>query len=315
MLPVRVPLPGIRASIPAMAVELTIEEGRWSPRRLRGFLEGWLPHAPIRVLGAGPWQGGRGGVWTWMFGEGSTRGCSLRLRTSLVKAGVVSVRLNTLASRADWTLAHGLVRGLLKAGGGRAVGADDRVLRAEDFSESTVAGEAAARLRDDTAQIARALQSGEPFAALPTPAFSLIVTAAMLPKESQSARMAIALEEHLREMAARYFEADAVAPLQLPDATSLSVWTRGDALMYFVHHVGVQHGETPNEGVVLQAPRALEIFGDRLEVVSAEADRFYVPAIRPGTARDDELIKTLVSAGQPLPAFMERYRQRQASPF
>lgn len=298
-----------------MAVELTLEEGRWSPRRLRGFLEGWMPHAPLRVLGSGPWQAGRAGVWTWLFCEGSTRGCSLRFKPSLVKAGVITIRLNTLASRADWTMAYGLARGLLKAGGGRALGPDRRVMRAEDFSDSSVNGEASARLRDDASGVARALTSGEPFAALPNPNFSLVLTAAMLPQEKDPARMAIALEEHLRTMAARYQEADAVAPLQLPDATSLSVWTKRASLMYFVHHVGIQAGDTPEKGVVLQAPRALEIFGDRLEVVSEYADRFYVPQAFPGNAADEALLKQLVAAGQPLPAFMERYRQREASMF
>jgi len=297
-----------------MSIELKIEEGRWSPRRLRGFLDDWHQRAPVRVLATTGWQTSLSGSWTWLFGEGSTRGCSLRYKPSLVKSATLFVRLNTMASRADWMLAHALARDLVKTAGGRALGADDRVLRAEDLSESNVAAEAMARIRVDAASIARALRGGQPFAALPTPRFSLILTASMLPQEDDPADLGGLLEEHLAGMAARYAEAEDVKPLQLPDGSMLSVWSGRPALVHLVHHFGVQHGGTPEEGVVLPAAKAIEILGSRLEVVSPDADRFYVPELHP--ASDGALLQQLLAAGQPVPAFLGRYRQqRQASPF
>ncbi len=298
-----------------MSVELTIQEGRWSPSRLRGFLEGWLPHAPVRVLGGMPWQSSRVGTWTWLFGEGSVRGCSLRLKTSLMKAGTLHIRLNMMASRSDWSLAHGLARGLLKAGGGRALSPDGRVLRAEDLSDSAVATEALVKMREDVMALQSKLAGGAPYAALPTPAFSLIVTPRMLPAENDAARAAIALEEHLREMAARYQAAEPVTAMLLPDRSTLSVWERDEALMYFRDHVGVQRGSDADEGVVVPAAKAVSIFGSRLEMVSEERDRYYVPALVPGTAADEKLLADLAAAGEPLPQFMARFQEQQANIF
>jgi len=298
-----------------MPFELTIQEGRWSLRRLGAFLEAWGERESPRVLRTTPWATSRTGARVHLFAEGSTRGCSLRLKTSLVKGSGLVLRLGALASRADGALAFALARGLLKAGGGRAVGPDGRVLRAEDMSEASVLAAARARFRSDLGAVRRELERGSPFAALPCPHFSLILTAAMLPPEGDADRSAGITEGHLQQMAARYVAAEVVAPLRLPDGTTLSVWGRNAALLFLVNHLGVQHEGHDSGGFVVPVAQAIQLLGTRPELVSERRDRFYLPALLPGKAEDQALVTALEAAGEPLETFMARYQKREESIF
>ncbi len=298
-----------------MPFTVTIQEGRWSLRRLSGFLESWRPPSPVRILHTSPWVTSRTSALLRLVAEGSTRGCSLRFKASLVKGSALVLRLASLASRADGALAFELARALLKAGGGRALGPDGRVLRPEDMSAAAVAQATSTRFREDLAAVRRELERGAPFAALSCGPFSLILTAAMLPSQGDAARAASILEAHLQAMAARYVAAEEVAPLHLPDGTTLSVWGRNAALLYLVDHLGVTQGTDAEGGFVVPVGKAVPIFASRLDMVSEHRDRFYLPALLPGRPEDQALLTALQAVGEPLPTFMARYQRREESVF
>jgi hypothetical protein len=290
-----------------MAFEFHIREGRWSNRRLRAFLDAWLERAPVPILERERWSRGAAGPGTWIFAEGSTRGCSLDLEAAMLQKRGVRVRLNVMASRTDWHVAQALVRDLLDAGGGRVVGAQDAPIDPQVLREPEASAEAHAHLEQDAEALAEKLGSGRPFAALPCPAFSLIVTPGMLGTDEAPALMALALEERLVEMAARYQRAERVAVMRLPDASTLSVWGQGEAIVYLTQYIGVSFGEAPDDGVVVRGRDLMELLGDRVEVVSENQDRFYLRALEPGSAKDGEVLARLAQAGQPMGEWLARF--------
>ena len=219
-----------------MASTYTITPARWNPRKLDALLDTWAPRAPVPLLARQPWSRLPAGQWTWLFPEGGVRGCSLLLMPGVLQARGLQVRLNLMAGRADWTLAHALLRALLDAGGGTLTGPNDAPVRIEDLREPEAGTEALARVRADAQGVARPLREGKPYVALPNPDFTLFVTKELLPKERDETRFAMGLEEELSVMAARYASAAPVPVLQLPDGSGLSVWSQDAALLYLTHY-------------------------------------------------------------------------------
>lgn len=294
-----------------MSVELTLREGRWNLRALRGFLETWASRAPLRVLEMTPWEANASGAWMWTFGEGSTRGFSVRRARTLLSGGALVVRLGLLASRSDWILAYDLLRALLRDRGGRLMGADERVLRPEDLGEGGALDEGLSRLRQDASDLRRELQGRDGFAALPNPGFSLILTPALLPEETDPALFAQAVEAQLVDMATRYQRAEHVAAMDLPDGSSIAVWPQDESLMPLAHYIGVRLGDGADESVVLRGTDAITLLGDRVELVSEQRDLFYLPALDPSNAADLDLRERLSAQGTPLPMFLEQFRKSQ----
>lgn len=290
-----------------MSAEFHIPDGSWSVRRLRTFAEEWVPKAPVPLLFAQPWTRGAKGPGTWFFGEGSIRGCSLQLDADLLKTRSLRVRLNAMASRADWQIGHALLRALVEAGGGTVTGPDGERVPPDELQEPAASNTAMARLRDDAEELAKALHQDGTYAALPNPLFSLIVTAELLPAEDDPTNFALALEEELALMAARYIGAEVVDLVTLPDGSSFSMWARQDALAFAAHFFGVGSPSEEDEAVVLPGPRLLELMGDRLEVVSEEQDRFYLPALDPADPEDAAMLEAVEAEGQPLQAWLAQY--------
>jgi len=292
-----------------MAVELTLQNGRWSGRALKQFLEAWAPKSPIPLLTWMPWQASAKGLRTWVFAEGSTRGVFLTRRLSLTRGAPVTVRLNAMASPADWTVAYALLRALRQGRGGRVEGSDGRVLRAEHLSDTEAVGDGLMRLREDAREIADNLLRGERYAIFPNPEFSLVVTAAMLPRENDAARFAMGFEELLRTMAQRYQRAAFVSAATLPDGRSLAVWSMDDALLPWADHIGIRQGEEAQDGVVLPATQAMSLLGKRLEVVSEAQDRYYLPAFDLGDPAERALHDKVMKAGTPIAEFLARFQR------
>jgi hypothetical protein len=293
-----------------MAVEFTLQNGRWSAGALKKLLESWAPTCPIPLRLRAPWSATAGVLRTWIFGEGSTRGVHIVRRMSVVKGATLHVRLGAMSSRADWTIAFAFLRTLLNARGGRVLAPDGQVMRPEHLGEEDAANGAHARMYEDAQEILAALQRGERYALLPTPGFDLLVTEAMIPKESDPARLALALDELLREMAGRYQQATVVPSATLPSGQSLSLWSSDGALLTWADFIGVRPGPDAEEGVVLSSAAALQLLGTRLEVVSESLDRFYLPALDPANAADRVLEAEIQKAGTPIRTFLAQF-QRQ----
>ena len=293
-----------------MAIELTLQNGRWSGRALKQFLEAWAPKSPLPLLTWMPWQATPRGMRTWIFAEGSTRGVFLTRRMSLLKGAPVTVRLNAMASPADWTVGYALLRALLQGRGGRVEGPDGRILRPEHLTDAEAVGDCLVQMRKDAGEVSDTLQRGERYAVFPNPEFSLVVTEAMLPRETDPARSALAFEDLLREMAARYQRAGFEPPATLPDGRSLAIWSMGEALLPWADHIGVRQGEEAQDGVVLPAAQAMTLLGDRLEVVSEAQDLYYIPAIDPGDPADRALMASLTKAGTPIADFLARFERQ-----
>ncbi len=289
-----------------MSYEFHLREGRWSARRLRAFVEAWKP--PVPIFTQMPWTRSRKGPATWFFGEGSVRGCTLQLDADLLKARSLRVRLNLMASRADWQLGQSLVRELLAAGGGEAYGPGDQVIASDALQEPAAGADALAQLRTDAAELAGSLKSDRTYAALPNPAFSLIVTKELLPAETDQTNFALALEEELALMAARYQRSEPVERVQLPDGSSFSIFPDVDALAYAsqFYAVPVANGDGL-EQYVLPGPRFFELMGERLEVVSEKQDRFYFPALDFQNTDDAKVLTTITKEGQPFEAWLTRF--------
>ena len=307
MRPVAPPRPRIRLVSAPMAFEFHITEARWSNRRLRAFFDAWLPKVPVPLLGRTRWQRGATGPGTWLFAEGSIRGCSLDLVGGVLQPRSVRVRLNLMASRIDWQLGQALVRALLDAGGGKVSGAGGEVLGPELLREPEASVEAHAHMRDDAIKLSRELRGGRSFAALPNPEFSLLVTPGLLPDDPDTDHFALELQEELIEMAARYHGAEAVGVMQLPDASTLSIWQRGDSLVHASHFIGVSFGDDPDDGVVLPGQDLIALLGSRVEIVSENQDRFYFPALDLGEAEDQKLLEDLRTQGQQLGEWLQRF--------
>ena len=294
-----------------MAVELTLQNGRWGGRALKKHLEAWAPKSPIKLLTWMPWTNAPAGLRTWIFPEGAIRGVHVIHRLSLVKGTAVTVRLNAFSSHADYTVAYAFLRGLVAGRGGRVVGPDQRVYRTEDLTDEAAAGDAQSRLFEDAKEVEQGFRRGEKYAVLPSPEFDLLMTEAMLPREQDRARRAVATESMLREMAGRYQRASIVNAGTLPNGRTMAVWSMDDALLDMADFVGVRQGSEAQDGVVLSATQAMGLLGNRFEVVSEDIDRFFIPAIDPSEAADRTLAKRLFEEGTPITEFLARF-QRQA---
>lgn len=289
-----------------MAATYTLTGARWNLRRLSALLESWATRAPVPLLTKPSWARLPAGPWTWLFPEGGVRGCSLLVLPGLVQARGLQLRLNLMAGRADWMVAHALLRTLLEAGGGSLSGPDEAPVAAEALREPEAGLEALARLREDAARTVRPLREGKPYVALPNPEFTLFVTPELLPDEREETRFAMALEEELAEMATRYATAARVPVIELPDGSGLSVWSQDAALIHLTHYVGVRRGESASQGVVLSGPALLDALGDRVEVVSQDQDRFYLPALDPQDPADARVLERLAKAGESLDDWVAR---------
>ena len=214
-----------------------------------------------------------------------------------------------MAGPADWTVAYALLRALQQGRGGRVEGHDGRVLRPEHLADAEAVGDGLMRLREDAREIADTLRRGERYAVLPNPEFSLVVTEAMLPRENDPARFAMAFEELLREMAQRYQRAALVPAVALPDGHSLAVWSMDDALLPKADHIGIRQGEEAQDGVVLPANQALTLLGKRLEVVSEAQDRYYLPAFDLADPAERALRDEVMKAGTPIAEFLARFQR------
>ena len=258
-----------------------------------------------------PWEATPEGLRTWIFAEGSTRGVHLLRTMSLTQGATVHVRLGAMASRADWIVAYGLLRGLLKGRGGRVVGPKERVLRGENLTEGEAVSEALSHLYDDATEVASELRGGKGYAVFLNPEFDLLVTPAMLPASSDPGRLSGQFEELLRLMAARYQRAEIVAPAALPNGQTISIWSMNDACLYWAKHMGIRLAPDAEDGVVLSAAQAMALLGSRLEVISEEIDRFFLPALDPSDTRDRALREKLMGAGKPISEFLSGMQGQQ----
>ena len=64
------------------------------------------------------------------------------------------------------------------------------------------------------------------------------------------------------------------------------------------------HGE-----LVLPGKQLIAALGDRVETVSEDHGRFYLPALKAARPEDAKLIERLMQEGEPLEAWLARFRQ------
>lgn len=231
-----------------------------------------------------------------LLGPGSIRGVLLR-----VDGGALRVRLNALASRADWRMAFEVVRRGLERGGGALVREDGRRYEARDLTPERAEADAVHDFLFASRAVRDSLQEGA--ATLPIAAWGLVLREGDLGACEDAAQVAAA-EAALAERVARYAEAFVPSIMVLTDDVRLTTWARIPTIVGRAHLVAVEGLERP---VPVEAARAL--LGPRAEDVGGGL--WYFPEL--DAERDAALLAALDRASVDREAWAAEHRDRLAA--
>lgn len=212
-----------------------------------------------------------------LLGPGSIRGVLLWREGARIQ-----LRLNALASRADWRMAYAVARVGLEEGGGVLAREDGRRLEAKDLTPERADADAV----EDFCFVSRAVQESlkEGNATLPIAAWALVLRPGDLPICADAAQVAAA-EGPLAARVARYAAAYVPSVMVLVNDVRLTTWAQIPSIIGRAHVVAIEGLDAP-----VPLERALALLGDRAEDVGdglwyfpeleAERDRALLTALR-----------------------------------
>ena len=224
----------------------------------------------------------------FLLGTGSIRGASLELDP---ESDVLHVRLNALASRADWRRAFQVLRRALEQGGGELVREDGTAFSAAQLTDELADELAVADFAATVAMIHPNLQQGP--ATLPLDAFGLVLAPGDLPP-SCAPQEVPALMARLATRVERLADAFPAQTFLLRGGLRLTTWAKIPTLVGKADLVSI-------EGLPKPVPldRLAQLLGARAE--PAGEDVLLLPELDP--TRDQELLRALEAAGVDMDAW------------